>query len=249
MFFPRSKIIIIFVVVLTLIVALLLFINNPASNLIAAVLGSIVASMAVSAFYNEELHKAMDKYKRIGLKNYFENFEDAHDEIKDRISRASQVDIFVMYGDSFLNTSTKSIQTLLLKENAKFRYFMYNTTNPFIEAYGYHWGDQEGNTKYNKDGIKAKIESVKADLKRITSNRNINSVFELFQIESAPISYSFYRIDNELYFVPSKNIRVKEIKPAVFHFKKTELENSMFSKVETELNKMILNKEVIKIEI
>lgn len=248
MFFSKIKILISFVIGSVILICLLMCINTTLSNLFAAVLGSIVASMAVSAFYNEELHIVMDKYKRIGLKNYFENFEDVHNEIKEKILKAKNVDIFVMYGDSFLNMSTKSIQSLLSVENSKLRYFIYSSENKFIDAYGNYWGENN-NSKYNSDGIKAKIENVKNDLRRIVSDNTIKGTFELYEIKNAPASYSFYRIDNDLYFVPSKNIRAKEIKPPVFHFKKTELDSAMFSKIENELEKMIINQEVIKIEL
>lgn len=232
-----------------ILIGLLLAINTTTTNLIAAVFGSIVVSIAVSSFYNEELHRAMDKYEKIGLVNYFENFEDVHNLIKEKIAKAKSVDIFVMYGDSFLNTSTKAIQLLLAKDNSYFRYIMYSIDNKFIESYGNHWGVIDDNPKYNKDGLKSKIKNVKNDLKRLSEKKHQNCKFELFEIQSAPISYSFYRIDDEIFFVPSKNIRSKEIKPAVFQFKKTAYEYSMFNKLLFELELMIKNKEVVKVEL
>ncbi len=249
MFFSRINIIVIIVVVSVLFISLLLIINTTISNLFAAVFGSIVASMAVSSFYNEELHKAMDKYNKIGLVNYFDNFEDAHNLIKEKISKAKLVEIFVMYGDSFVNTSTISIKALLSKENSKFRYFMYSLENNFINSYGNHWGEVEENTKYNKEGLKSKIENVKKDLRLLLKTKHQTCEFEFYEIQSAPMSYSFYRMDNELFFVPSKNIRSKAIKPAVFQFKITAFENSMFNKLISELSLMIENKEVIKVDL
>lgn len=249
MFFSRIKILIIFVVISLIIICLLMYINTTLTNLIAAVFGAIVASITVSAFYNEELHKAMDRYKRIGLIEYYDNFEDAHNTIKEKISKATSVDIFVMYGDSFLNTSTKAIQSLLSKENTKLRYFMYSSQNKFIEAYGYHWGEVDVNPKYNTDGLKSKIKNVKSDLKRIIKSKHESSSFGLFEIQSAPMSYSFYIVDNEVFFVPNKNIRLKEFKPSVFQFKKTNLDNSMFTKLKTEIDKMISTEEALKIEL
>ncbi|MDO9261997.1 MAG: hypothetical protein Q7U08_08660 [Flavobacteriaceae bacterium] len=223
--------------------------NTTTTNLIAAVFGSIVASIAVSSFYNEELHKAMDKYNKIGLVNYFDNFEDAHSIIKSKISNAKTVDIFVMYGDSFLNTSTKAIQSVLAKDNSKFRYVIYSIDNKFIESYGNHWGVIEDNPKYNEAGLKLKIQGVKNDLKRLVEKKHQNCSFDFYEIQSSPISYSFYRVDDELFFVPNKNIRSKEIKPAVFQFKKTAYGFSMFNKLISELELMINNKEIIKAEL
>lgn len=76
-----------------------------------------------------------------------------------------------------------------------------------------------------------------------------NCVFEIYEIQSAPLSYSFYKIDNELFFVSGKNVRAKEMKPAAFHFINTKSENTMFNKITYELELMIKNNEVIKIEL
>src|SRR5690606_14012879 len=132
-----------------------------------------------------------------------------------------------------------SIQKLLSRDNSVFRYFLYSSTNQFIDAFGKYWGDEGNNTKYNSDGLKEKIKNVKNDLERLASKKHQNSLFELYEIQHSPLTYSFYKIDNELYFVPSKVIKAKEIKPPVFHFKKTENSSSMYSKIEDELNKMI----------
>jgi hypothetical protein len=249
MFFSKIKILICLVVVSIILIGLLLAIDTTTTNLFAAVFGSIVASIAVSSFYNEELHTAMDKYDKIGLVNYFDNFEDAHNLIKEKISKAKTVDIFVMYGDTFINSSSKSIQLLLSKDNSKFRYFMYSLNNKFIESYGNHWGVIEDNPKYNEDGLKLKIKGVKNDLKRLVEKKHQNCSFDFYEIQSSPISYSFYRVDDDLFFVPSKNIRSKEIKPAVFQFKKTAFDFSMFNKLISELELMIKNKEIIKAEL
>ena len=249
MFFSKKFILIILAVISILICGLLIYINTTLTTIFAAVLGSIVASITVSALYNEELHNAMDKYIKIGLKNYYDNFEDAQNEIRIKISKAKKVDIYVMYADRFFNTSTKALTSLLSHENTRLRCFIYSKSNKFIAAYGNHWGAELNNSEYTSDGIVSKLENVVALISRLNEKKNNTSVMELFEIKSAPISYSFYRIDNELYFVPSKNIRSKEIKPAVFYFKKTNSEATMFSKIEAELNAMILNKEVTKIDL
>ncbi len=250
MFFSKYQILNWIVIVSILIIVFLLYHNTTTTNIIASVLGSIVASIAVSNVYNNDLHEAMNKYSKIGLINYFDNFEDAHDEIKMKISLAKNVDIFVMYGDSFLNTSSKAIRKLLSKENTNLRYFMYSENNRFIESYGFYWSDGGKIQKYNADGIREKIINVKTDLKNnIIKGMNEKSSFQLYSIKDAPISFSFYKIDDELYYVPNKNIRAKEIIPVVFHFKKTNKENSMYNRIEKELNLMVNNNELIRVDL
>lgn len=249
MFFSRTKILWVIGIVSTIIIILMFYKNNPYLNIVASALSAIVVSIVVSFIYNDELHKAMNRYQRIGLVNYFDNFEDAHDIIKDKISNAKVVDIFVMYGDSFLNTSTKALKSVLSKDNSTLRYAMYSLDNPFIKSYGNHWGIVGENPKYNENGLKLKITGVRDDLNGLCKHKHPHCKFELYEILSSPISYSFYRVDNELFFVPSKNIQAKEIKPAVFHFKKTKSEYSKFEKVKNEFDLMISNNEVIKVEL
>lgn len=250
MFFSKYQILNWIVIVSILIIVFLLYHNTTTTNIIASVLGSIVASIAVSNVYNNDLHEAMNKYSKIGLINYFDNFEDAHDEIKMKISLAKNVDIFVMYGDSFLNTSSIAIRKLLSKENTNLRYFMYSENNRFIESYGFYWSDGGKIQKYNAGGIREKIINVKTDLKNnIIKGMNEKSSFQLYSIKDAPISFSFYKIDDELYYVPNKNIRAKEIIPVVFHFKKTNKENSMYNRIEKELNLMVNNNELIRVDL
>lgn len=249
MFFKKKIILYIVVIVLLIITGLLFYINNSISNLIAAVGGSIVVSIIVSSIYNEELQSAMDKYQKIGLFNYFENFEDAQNEIRIKISKAKEVDIYVMYGDSFFNTSSKALNSLLSKENSILRCFTYSKSNKFIDAFGSYWGDEQNDSEYTADGIKNKLDNVLNLIKRFNENKNKLSTLELYEIQNAPISNSFYVIDGELYFVPNKNLKSKESKPAVFHFKRTNDETTMFSKIKNDLTAMIENKEVIKVEL
>jgi hypothetical protein len=248
MFFSRKFILIFGTIISVIIIALLIWIDSTIANIIAAVLGSIVASILVSMLYNQDLHNAQDKYLKIGLKNYFNNFEDSQDEIRNKIARAKKVDIYVMFADRFLNTSTNAFKGLISKENSKLRFFIYSTSNKFIDAYGKHWGDELNDTEYNAKGITSKIEGVKKFISILKKESSKSNIVELYEIKNAPISYSFYKIDNEIYFVPNKNIGIK-YKPSVFHFVKTKDEGAMYSKIETELSTMISNNEFIKIEL
>lgn len=249
MFFQKQINLLYFSILSIIIIFLLFFINTTTTNLIATVLVSIIASVIVSIYYNKELHDSMDKYNKIGLVNYFDNFEDAQDEIRKKIQKATKVDIYVMYADRFFNTSSSALIKLLAKENTKLRCFIYSKSNEFIRAYCNHWTYGLSESEYNITGVGSKIDGVEKLIKRLNNRKNDNSFVELYEIKRSPISYSFYRIDNELYFVPSKNITSKEVKPAVFHFKKTKNETAMFSKIEAELNQMISSKEVIKQDI
>lgn len=246
MFFKRKKIIWAIIAVTLVIIVLLTLINQTWSNLIVAILGSIVSGFAISAFYNNELHTAMDMYIRIGLGNYYENFELVQNEIRTKIATGKTVDIYVMYANTFFNSSILSLKQLLAKEGAHLRIFLYSDLNPFIASYGNLWGVEDNNQKYNAENLRKLISQVKSDLSRLLPLA-VLSKFELYEIKSSPISYSFYKIDNDLYLVPSKNTKSREFKPPVLHFVRTTDIASMFYKIEKELEQMIASTEVIKI--
>ena len=234
--------------IFALVILNLVFSNNT-TTIITAVLSSIIASIVISIYYNEELHNAINTYNRIGLKNYYSDFEMAQEKIRGAISRGKDVDIFVMYASSFFGSSTMALKDLLSRRETRLRIFLYHSENKFIESYGHYWGTMNQSDKYSAAGLQKLILNVKSDLKTIYQEIDgEKGVLEIFEIINAPISYSFYRIDDCLFYVPSKNTKQKNFKPPVFFFSKTKDENGMFSKVESELSSMINSREVVKLE-
>lgn len=236
------------IVVVILVILNLLF-SNTTITIFTAVLGSIVASIVISIYYNEELHKAISTYNRIGLKSYYSNFEMAQDKIRAAISQGKEVDIYVMYADRFFGSSTMTLKTLLSKRESKLRIFLYHPENIFLGSYGHYWGVLNQEKKYTREGLKELIENVREDLIKLYQEiEGEKGNLEIFEIMNSPISYSFYKIDNNLFYVPSKNTKQKNFKTPVFYFSKTKDANSMFSKIEMEINTMLNDNEVIKLE-
>lgn len=221
-------------------------INEPWSLIVVAILSSIVSSFAVSAFYNMELHNTMDKYEKIGMVDYFETFEEAQEVIRKKIEKAKKVEIYLMYGSTFFKSNSTTLKQFLAKTNSSLTIFLYNTNNPFIDSYGNHWSKDIAGDEYNSKSIVKLIEQVKSNLSSFTELGK-NSSFEIFEIIESPISYSYYIVDDYLFFVPSKNTRSKNLKPPVLFFKKTRNKKTMYYKIQKEIELMKSSNELKKI--
>jgi hypothetical protein len=229
-----------------LVILNLIWVDNILVTSITAVVGSICASIVISIVFQNILHDSFQTYSKIGIRKTYKNFEEAFDSIKKEIGKSSKVDIFFMFGSSFLNNSSTSMKEALSKKNAKFRFFIYSETNPYIVAYGDQWS--KDNQKYNADGIKDLIKDSKENIKKIYDSIDIETrgSLEIYEIINAPIPYSFYKIENKLYYVPSKLTTSKLFKHPVFLFEKSKDERNLYNSIEKELDIMINNKEVIK---
>jgi hypothetical protein len=215
--FKQSKNVIWGIVILFSIILILLNINFPSNNgvnIITAVLGSIIASIVISFYYNEELHRSLSMYQRIGLNEYFDNFEVVQDTIRSKISEAKEVDIYVIYASTFFSSSTVALKSISGKRDSNVRIFLYDEQNLFLEAYGNQWGVQNDDVKYDIDGLKKLVQQVKREL--ITLHKEVEEnnrgKLQIFEILDAPVSHSFYKIDSEMFYVPSKNTKFKSFK-------------------------------------
>ena len=250
--FKQSKKTIWVSVILTSVILVLLNIyvqNDNRVNIITAVLGSIIASIVISIFYNEELHSSLSLYKKIGLNEYYDNFEVIQDKVRSKISEAKEVDIYVIYANTFFSSSTIAIKNILSRRDSKLRIFLYDEQNIFLQAYGNQWGIKNNDAKYDLEGLKKLINQVKTELVNIYNeiDESKRGKLEIFEILDAPVSHSFYKIDSELFYVPSKNTKFKSFKLPIFLFKDTKDEKCMFAKIESEINTMMNNNELKQI--
>jgi len=246
MFFSKKTVLVWIIIISILCIIIIALLGFPYSELLTAVLASILASFAVSAFYNLELHIAMDKYAKIGLKDYYHTFEAVQDKIRKKIDKGKKVDIFLMYGSTFFSSNSQALQNLLKRKGAEVRIFLYSPDNPFIESYGNHWGDLNNEVAYNRDGLRRKIEGVRAIIDQLAKYA-VDSSLSVYEIKDAPIPYSFYLIDNDLFIANSKISRSREIKPSTLHYKRTNHSETYFNYVEKELEILIGDEEVVKV--
>lgn len=223
--------------------------NDIIVTTITTVIGSIMASVIISVIFQNYLHDSLNKYKKIGLKNIFDNFEEAFDYIKKDINRGKNIDILFMFGNSFINNASVTLKEALSKKNTTVRVFMFSENNLYIDSYGANWGAD--NSKYNRDGIKKLINESKELLKNIYNKipEDSRGSLEIYELTECPLSYSFYKIDNKLYYVPSKFTTDKLFKHPVFLFKRTNKKQNLYNSIENEIQLMLTNKELKKIDI
>jgi hypothetical protein len=230
-----------------LVILNLVWMNNILVTSITTVVGSIFASIIISIIFQNILHDSFQTYSKIGIRKTYKNFEEAFESIKKDISKSSKVDIFFMYGSSFINNASISIKDALSKKNTKLRFFIFSPDNPYIQAYGNQWSTDS--LKYNSDGIKNLILDSKENIKKIydSIDKEIRGSLEIYEIINSPLSYSFYKIDSKLYYVPSKLTTSKLFKHPVFLFEKSKDDRNLYNSIEKELDIMINSNEIIKI--
>ena len=233
--------------VMALVIINLIWQNNIIVTSITTVLGAILASVIISMIYQNSLHDSFQTYKKIGLRNTFKNFEEAFDDIKKDIGKCKKADIFFMFGSSFINSSSSYIKDALSNKSAKVRFFIFDENNPFIEAYGSQWS--KDGEKYNAEGIKKSIKESIANIQKIyeTIDEEERGTLEIHKIKVSSLSYSFYKIDNKLYYVPSKLTTSKLFKHPVFLFEKSDDRRNLYNSIENEIDLMIDDQEIIKI--
>ncbi|WP_027385162.1 hypothetical protein [Chryseobacterium gregarium] len=223
--------------------------NNLLITVITSVLGSVIASIIISIIYQNELHKSFQFYEKCGIKKVYSDFEAAHSDIKNDLSKSRSVEIFLMFGSSFFGTNELTLKKFLSNKSAKCRIFIYSQHNNFIDSYGNQWGSD--NVKYNRDGIKSLILNTEVLLKQIYNgiDSNNRADFEIYKIKDAPISYSFYRFDDKLYYVPSKISASKLTKHPVILYEKTQDQSNFYNSIIKEIDEMIntgeLEKEIL----
>lgn len=233
--------------VLLLVLINLIWSNSLVVITITSVIGSIFASVIISIIFQNHLHDAFQVYSKIGMRKAFKNFEDAFDHIKHDISKGKKVDVFFMYGSSFLNSASISIKDCLSKKDAKLRFFIFSDSNPYVDAYGNQWS--KDSSKYDPEGIKKLIRESKGNILKIYNSIDVEkrSSLEVYEILNAPLSYSYYRVDDKLYFVPSKLTTSKFFKHPVFLFEKSDKDENLYNSIENEIETMINNQEINKI--
>jgi hypothetical protein len=233
--------------VMSLIILNLTWQNNVIVTSITAVIGSIFASVIISIVYQNNLHDSFQTYEKIGIRNTFRNFEEAFDDIKKDIGSCKNADIFFMFGSSFINSSSSYIKDALSNKSAKLRFFIFDENNPFIESYGEQWSKED--EKYNAEGIKKLIKESYENIQRIYDaiDEKERGALEIYKINNSALSYSFYKIDSKLYYIPAKLTTTKLFKHPVFLFEKSNDRRNLYNSIENEIDTMINNNEIIKI--
>jgi len=233
--------------ILAIVIALLL--NFLKDNLledwysaISNTLIALSASVMVSFLWNKVIFDHTQHYAKSGIRDYFDDFSEVQIAIAKKIEKAKNVEIFFMYGSTFLNANSSAIKKLMKKKNSNLIVMLADEQNNFLPIYEQYWN-------YEKDQFKKSINKTICELKKwhgeIAQENRCN--LEIYKFTKGCFTYSYYKIDNDIYFVPSKAVAEKSFKPITIYACKTTNENCMYERVGREKAHMIGSGELVKI--
>ena len=196
------------------------------SNLLIAILTCVL----VSFWWNRFLLDASNHYSKSGIKNYYNDFSDVESEIKLKLKETQNATIFVMHGKSFFSSSTSYIKEMLSNSNNKLTIIIANPNNPFIREYQRFWGE---NLEQNIESVEKSFKKLYDEIDSDTKGR-----LTIYNYNDGIYCYSYYMLDDELYFSPNKMVESKTFKPMVIHSIKTKDKSCLYEKLSTELESM-----------
>ncbi|KXZ67252.1 hypothetical protein [Acinetobacter venetianus] len=120
-----------------------------------------------------------------------------------------------MYGSTFLNSNSSEIKAALEDSNKKITFMLADENNIFLENYEEYWGYKKGAFK---DYINDTVENLKKWHNAISPDKK--ATLEIYKYTKGCFTYSYYKMNNDLYFVPNKAVAEKSFKPITIYAKK-----------------------------
>lgn len=203
---------------------------------------ALSASVMVSFLWNKIIFDHTQHYNKSGIRDYFDDFSEVQINLAKKIETAKNVEIFFMYGSTFLNANSSVIKKLMNKKNSKLIVMLADNNNQFLPIYEVYW-------KYESEqfdrSIKNTIETLKKWHGEISDEKRCD--LEIYKYTQGCFTYSYYKIDNDIYFVPNKAVAEKSFKPITIHASKTTNSNCLYERMTREKDHMINSGELVKI--
>jgi len=218
------------------------YLNQTLANVLTNVLVALSASVIVSFFWNKFVLDATNHYEKSGIKDYYNDFSLAEPEIRKGLEHANNIEMFFMYGNTFTNSNSTSLQKALSKRGNEITLMLASKANPFLEQYKEFWG-------YSSDKFETSIEeTVQRLIEWYEKNPSEKRAkFEIYEFTKGCFNYSYYKLDNDIYFIPNKLVAEKTFKPMTIFGSKTKSENCLYNRMDSEKNHMINMGELVKI--
>jgi len=143
-----------------------------------------------------------------------------------------ELTIYITYGATVINNLSEQINFLLSDKTKRVNIAIISEDNPFIDGLCAHWG-------YSKEDLISKIQGsirVVENLSKENNNNNLN----ILRNNKYPINYSFYLLDDYVYFVPAKLCNPKSFTPFTIKAQKTVDNLAMYGKVKEDFDKLDL---------
>lgn len=235
------------------------FLSEEWTLIINAISTSIIASFLVGAYFqfnikdeiskdHIEIIRIKDELNKSGILKYYGSFKDCIMDLKEDVLKSKKITIYLNFGNTILNLLSDELVESYKKEK-DIRIFILNNDNKFIEGLGALWGSN--NHDYDKEGIIKKIDSslnsLKAAIKEVKSKNELKANIEIYQLRLNPVFYSFYILDDKIYYTPSKIVASKNFPPLTILAQKTSNKGSIYNKCSYELNDILASSSYQKI--
>jgi len=181
------------------------------SNVSIALLAGLGAGLIFEIFIREkqgeeilDLVKLKSEMLDSGIKEYYFDFRNI--DLREKLRSATNIDMYFTYGHTLVKTVYPILEERMKDSNVKLNIFLLSKENPFLDAFGNLWGKY--NELYNKENLIKKIDEVTTLLSSLLDKLKVANELKakvgIFEINYHPVTYSFYRIDNEIVFCPTK---------------------------------------------
>lgn len=212
-------------------------------NIFNSVILSVVASFLVGIYFQRNLMEEVStehlrimefqsEYNASGIIKYYSSFKQCEQDLRNDLLKTKNLTIYLAYGATVLNTLSEQISFILSDKKKKVKIAFLEESNPFIEGLASHWG-------YNKDELLKKIQNSKQVVSTLATENKNDNLF-LYENKDYPINYSFYLLDDLVYFVPSKICHPKSFTPFTIKAQKTNDEHALYGKIKEDWEKLNL---------
>lgn len=201
--------------------------GNLVSQLGLGILIGLIPSVMIGfIFFKEQFEKQLQvlgvskEIINAGVTEYYDKWDEQI--LKDRLKDSKEVEIYMTYGATVIKNLSREILRRLEEKDFNVKFYIMHEDNPFVESLGSFWS--KDNSDYDSEGIKSRIKESVNELSTIKSNSEsdnmLNGKIEVFKLKYHPIFFSFYRFDDEVVFVPTKNVERKAYQVPSFVCKK-----------------------------
>lgn len=204
---------------------------------------SVAASFLVGVYFQYKLKEEISdnhlkimefqsEYNSSGIIKYYSSFKHCEQDLRNDLLKTRNLTIYLAYGATVLNTLSEQINFILSDKKRKVEIIFIGDTNPFIEGLALQWG-------YNKEELLTMINKSKEVVLNL-ANENKNGNLLIYDNNEYPINYSFYLLDDLVYFVPSKICHPKSFTPFTIKAQKTNDEHALYGKIQEDWKKLNL---------
>jgi len=212
---------------------LLLIINPVIISVAASFLVGVYFQYKLKAEISTEHLRIMEfqaEYNASGIVKFYPSFKICEQDLRNELLSTKNLIIYIAYGSTVINNLSEQINFILSDKKKKVKIAFLDEANPFFEGTAKHWN-------YKKEDLLKRIEDSKNILKNIAHESGNNNL-EIFENKNYPVNYSFYLLDDFVYFIPSKLCHPKSFTPFTIKARRTIDSQDLYGKVKEDWEKL-----------